>query len=91
MLFFAYKNRTQGMESFFEKYPPTTLALAIVALSYPTWAAIGALISIIYIITLEQVPGGGICSPNVIFTLAIIIVAFMMARWRTRPRPSTVS
>ena len=79
MLFFAYKNRTPGMEPFFEKYPPTTLALTIDALSYPTWAAIGALISILYIISLEQVPGGGIGSPNFIFTLAIIVVALMMA------------
>lgn len=79
MLFLVYKNRSPLMESFFEKLPPTTIAMTIVAISYPTWAAIGAIMSILYLIAIEQVPGGGIGSPNLIFTIGVTVVALMMA------------
>ena len=51
----------------------------MVTVGYPIWGIIGSLIGLIYEISTEQVPGSGLGSPNMVFTLAIVVVAVMMA------------
>ena len=79
MLFFLYKNRTPEMEDFFERVPPARLAMGIVAVAYPTWAGIGALFALLYLISTREAPGGGLGSPNLVFTLAVVVVSLLMA------------
>ena len=79
MLFFLYKNRTPAMERFFESIPPARLAMAIVALAYPTWAGLGAMFALLYLISTREAPGGGLGSPNLVFTAAVVVVSLMMA------------
>ena len=79
MLFFLYKNRTPAMEDFFERVPPARLAMGIVAVAYPTWAGIGALFALLYLISTREAPGGGLGSPNLVFTLAVVVVSLLMA------------
>ncbi len=78
-LFLVLKNRREQMAPLMEKYPPMTLAMGIVAVSYPTWAVIGGALALLYRISLEQAPGGGIGSPNMVYTLAVLGMAVMMA------------
>ena len=78
-LFLVLKNRREQMMPVMEKYPPMTLAMGIVALSYPTWAVIGGALALLYRISLEQAPGGGIGSPNLAYTLAIVGIAVLLA------------
>ncbi len=78
-LFFVLKNRRQQMMPVMEKYPPMTLAMGIVALSYPTWAVIGGALALLYRVCLEQAPGGGIGSPNLAYTFAISGMAILFA------------
>ena len=78
-LFLVLKNRREQMMPVMEKYPPMTLAMGIVALSYPTWAVIGGTLALLYRVSLEQAPGGGIGSPNLAYTLAISGMALLLA------------
>lgn len=79
ILFSLYKNRTPAMEPFFEKIPPARLAMAIVALAYPTWSGLGALLALLYFISAREAPGGGLGSPNMVFTVAVVVASLMMA------------
>ena len=78
-LFLVLKNRREQMMPVMEKYPPMTLAMGIVALSYPTWAIIGGILALLYRVSLEQAPGSGIGSPNMAYTLAIVGASVMLA------------
>ena len=78
-LFLVLKNRREQMMPVMEKYPPMTLAMGIVAVSYPTWAVIGGILALLYRVSLEQAPGAGIGSPNLAYTLAILFMAIMLA------------
>ena len=79
-LFLVLKNRREQMMPVMEKYPPMTLAMGIVALSYPTWAVIGGILALLYRVSLEQAPGSGIGSPNLAYTLAISGMAILFRR-----------
>jgi hypothetical protein len=78
-LFLVLKNRRDQMMPVMEKYPPRTIAMGIVALSYPTWAVFGGILALLYRVSLEQAPGSGIGSPNLAYTLAISGVAVLLA------------
>ena len=78
-LFLVLKNRREQMMPVMEKYPPMTLAMGIVALSYPTWAVIGGALALLYRVSFEQAPGSGIGSPNLAYTLAISGMAILLA------------
>ena len=78
-LFLVMKNRRERMMPVMEKYPPMTLAMGIVAVSYPTWAVAGGILALLYHISLAQAPGAGIGSPNMTYTLAVAAAALMLA------------
>lgn len=78
-LFLVLKNRRERMMPVMEKYPPMTLAMGAVAVSYPTWAVMGGILALLYRVCLEQAPGGGLGSPNLAYTLAILGIALALA------------
>ena len=78
-LFLVLKNRREQMMPVMEKYPPMTLAMGIVAVSYPTWAVVGGALALLYRVSVEQAPGGGMGSPNLAYTLAITGIAVLLA------------
>ena len=63
-LFLVLKNRREQMMPVMEKYPPMTLAMGIVAVSYPTWAVIGGILALLYRVSLEQAPRRGYRQPQ---------------------------
>ena len=77
-LFLVLKNRRERMMPVMEKYPPMTLAMGTVAVSYPTWAVMGGILALLYRVCLEQAPGGGLGSPNLAYTLAILGIALAL-------------
>jgi hypothetical protein len=79
MLFSIVKNPSPAFQSIFQKFSPAGIAMSVVVLAYPTWGIIGAAMGLLYKISIEQTPGGGIGSPNMVFTLGIIVVAVLMA------------
>lgn len=78
-LFVVLKNRREHLMPVMEKYTPMTLAMGIVAVSYPTWAVLGGTLALLYRVSLEQAPGGGIGSLNMAYTLAILGIAILLA------------
>ena len=78
-LFLVLKNRREQMMPVMEKYPPMTMAMGIVAVSYPTWAVMGGILALLYRVSLGQAPGGGLGSPNLAYTLAVLGIAVLLA------------
>ena len=79
MLFFIVKNRPPELRFIFDNLTPSSMAMGIVAIAYPTWGGIGAVTGVFYQISQNEAPGGGIGSPNMVFTLAIVVVSVLMA------------
>jgi len=51
------------------------LAVPISLIAFLVWTAIGMLVGLLYRYTLEEAPGGGLGSPNLLYTLLIISFA----------------
>ena len=79
MLFFIVKNRPPELRFIFDNLTPSSMAMGIVAIAYPTWGGRGAVTGVFYQISQNEAPGGGIGSPNMVFTLAIVVVSVLMA------------
>ena len=79
MLFFMMKSGSPAAGRLMEGRSPTVVGLGAVAVAYPAWAAIGGLCGVLYRISLEQVPGGGLGSPNLVYTLAVAAAVVLLA------------
>ena len=79
MLFFIVKKRPPELRFLLDTMSPSFMAMGIVAVAFPMWGAIGAVTGVLYQISLNEAPGGGIGSPNMVFTLAVVIVSVLMA------------
>jgi hypothetical protein len=78
MLFSLAKDPTPFFKALLDRVPPIYMTLALVVMAYPAWTLVGAVAGILYRVSLEQVPGGGLGSPNMVFTTAIVVVAIML-------------
>lgn len=79
ILFFMMKNGSPSAGRLIENRSPTIVGLGAVAVAYPTWAAIGGLCGVLYRISLEQAPGGGLGSPNLVYTLGVAVAVLLLA------------
>ena len=79
MLFFIVKKRPPELRFLLDTMSPSFMAMGIVAVAFPMWGAIGAVTGVLYQISLNEAPSGGIGSPNMVFTLAVVIVSVLMA------------
>ncbi len=78
-LFFLVKTPPPAFAAAFERFPPAKMALVIVVIAYPLWAAVGTVLGVLFVISVEQVPGGGLGSPNLVYTVAVVISIVMLA------------
>jgi hypothetical protein len=68
------------------------LTVPISLIAFLLWTAVGMLVGLLYRYTLEEAPGGGLGSPNLLYTLLIIsfagliltavVVAFRRLPWQ---------
>ena len=79
MLFSLARDPSPFMRSMLEKVSPMPLMMALVVLAYPTWGVVGAALGLLYRASTVEAPGGGLGSPNLVYTLAIAVVALVMA------------
>ena len=79
MLFPIVKDPSPEFQAVFKKFPPGSLVLSVVILAYPTWGIVGAVSGLLYRISAEEASGSGLGSPNLVFTLGVVIVAVMMS------------
>ena len=78
-LFPLVKDPSPQFQALMDRTPPGTLVIGMTVLAYPVWGIIGAIGGILYGISVEQVPGRGLGSPNLAFTVAVVVVGVMMA------------
>ncbi len=78
MLFFIVKKRPPELRFLLDTIPASFMAMGIVAIAFPMWGAIGAVTGVLYQISLDEAPGGGVGSPNMVFTVAVVIVSVLM-------------
>jgi hypothetical protein len=79
MLFYLAKDPSPFFRALLLRIPPVYMTMGLVVLAYPTWIAVGAVAGLLYGISDVEAPRGGIGSSNLLFTLAILVVAIMMA------------
>ena len=79
MLFATVRKPPTGFEPILSKLSPASMALSMVIVGYPTWGAIGAVLGLLYRVSVEQAPGSGMGSPNLVYTAAVIAVALAMS------------
>ena len=79
MLFVIVKDPPPGFAPILERFPPGAIVLSVTVMAYPVWGIIGAVMGLLYKISIEQAPGSGIGSPNMVFTLGVVVVSVMMA------------
>ena len=77
MLFVLSKET--GPPPIMERLSPIRAALSGVAAAYSAWGIIGAVMGLLYEISVEQAPGAGMGSPNLVFTLSVLLITVMMA------------
>ena len=79
MLFFMMKSGSPAAQRIIENRSPMVVGLGAVALAYPTWAVVGGVCGVLYRISVEQAPGGGFGSPNLVYTLGLVVAVVLLA------------
>ena len=75
MLFFMVKDPPPTLRTFLDKARPMTLTMGLVVLAYPLWSILGAAMGLLYRASSEHSPAAGLGSPNLVFSMAVAIVA----------------
>jgi len=78
-LFFMAKNPSPGFQDLLVRVPPMKMTMGLLAVSYPLWTVIGGLAGLVYRVSFEAFPGGGLWSQNLVFTLAVLLFAGCIA------------
>jgi len=75
MLFFMVKDPPPTLRTFLNMARPMTLTMGLVVLSYPLWSILGAAMGLLYRASSAQAPVAGLGSPNLVFSIAVTIIA----------------
>jgi hypothetical protein len=78
-LFPLVKDPSPRFQALMRKTPPGMMVIGLTVLAYPVWGIVGAVMGVLYDISVEQVPGRGLGSPNLVFTVAVMVVGIMLA------------
>ena len=79
MLFPMVREPSPGLQAILRKYPPGSLVFPVVLVAYPVWGVVGVVMGLLYEISVEQAPGAGLGSPNLVYTAAVLLATIMLA------------
>ena len=79
MLFFLAKDPAPALRAVMARVSSMTFVMGIVVLSYPTWAVFGAAMGLLYRASEGSDPSGGLGSPNIAFTAAVVVAAAILS------------
>ena len=79
MIFSLARDPSPLMRAMLKRVSPMPLMMTLVVLAYPTLGVIGAALGLVYKASTVEAPGGGLGSPNLVYTMAIVVVAVVMA------------
>ena len=67
------------LKAYFERVSWVVLTVPLSLFSIAIWSLLGAALGILYRVSLDHAPGGGLGSPNQVYTLAILLAAAVLA------------
>ena len=79
MLFALAKNPSPLSRSLMDKVSPMVLMISLTVLAFLAWTVLGAAIGLVYRASTTEIPGSGMGSPNLTYTLAIVAVGVVGA------------
>ena len=79
MVFSLARDTESRVGAFVRRVNPTTLMLGLVVLAYPTWTLVGGLLGLLYRLSLQEAPGAGLGSGNLVYTFALALVTLVVA------------
>lgn len=79
MMFMSRRDKAASGQPLNERFSPMAVAMTIVAMSYPTWAVVGGALGALYGVSAAEAPGGGLGSPNRMYTMFVAGAALMLA------------
>ena len=79
MLFALAKNPSPLSRSLMDKVSPMVLMISLTVLAFLAWTVLGAAIGLVYRASTTGIPGSGMGSPNLTYTLAIVAVGVVGA------------
>ena len=78
MLFVYVKDPPPGFRALLGRFSPSKMVMSFVIFAYPVWAVVGAIAGLLYNASQDS-SGTGLGSPNLAFTLAVVVLAVMVA------------
>ena len=78
-LFFMAKDPSPGFQGLLERLSPMKMTMGLLAVSYPLWTIVGGIAGLMYRVSFEAFPGGGLWSQNLVFTIAVLLFAACVA------------
>ncbi len=79
MAFTLIKDPSPAWAAVLARFPPGGAVMAVVALAYPVWGAIGMVMGLLFLALENGVPGGGLGSPNMAYSASVTIAAGLLA------------
>ena len=75
MLFFLTKDSPPWFAALEDRLSPMRMTMGLVVLGYPIWGILGGMLGILYWASTEAAPAGGLGSPNLVFTVLVVVAA----------------
>ena len=80
LIVFSLARETESrVGAFVRRVNPTTLMLGLVVLAYPTWTLLGGVLALLYRLSVQQAPGSGLGSGNMVYTFAVVFATLIGA------------
>ncbi len=77
--FFALKDPPPAIAVMLARFPPGVFVMTIVIFAYPVWGVIGIVSAFLFIALQNAAPGGGLGSPNMVYTVGVSLAAIALA------------
>ena len=77
--FFALKDPPPAFAVMLARFPPGVFVMTIVFFAYPLWGVIGIVAAFLFIALENGAPGGGLGSPNMVYTIGVTLAAIALA------------
>ncbi len=78
VVFALARNPTPLVKPLLDRLPPRFLVLALVLFAYPTFVVFGMAVAVAYRESATHIPGAGIGSPNLFFTLLMVVMGIAL-------------
>ena len=71
--FAALRSPPPYLAGIMARFPPGGLIIGMVIIAYPVWTIIGVILALLFLALQNGVPGGGLGSPNIAYTVGVSV------------------